>query len=253
MDRLPAPPELPTGMVLLGPLEPQDLRSRLSAQEREHLAALPTEKRRRDWLLGRAAAKEAVRALLGATAPAWEEFSVLAGPEGGPLLAGAGLEEVRVSLSHGHGRALAWARRSGTAGGLPGVDLERVRPRPEGTLRFYLDPEERAPVLALPAGQGEVAGPRDDLGVLLWALKEAAFKALVPPRGVGLLDVKVELASPWEAARGLARVDYRGPCAALAARLGVRAVRGEWCRLDDLVLAWVEAVGGRPLPPQALT
>lgn len=245
MEPLTAPLELPSGMVLLGPLEPEEaLLPRLSAADRAQLAALPTEKRRRDWLLGRAAAKEAVRALLGVAAPGWEAFSVPAGPEGGPLLTGSGLLGVRVSLSHGHGRALAWARRAGAAGGLPGVDLERVRPRPEGTLRFYLDPEERAPVLALPAGQGEVAGPRDALGVLLWALKEAAFKALVPPRGVGLLDVKVELSSPWDGPRGLARVSYRGPCAELAARLGVSAVRAEWRRQDDLVLAWVEAVGG---------
>lgn len=236
-----SPPLFAAGSVLLA-RAPDTGPERLSAAEREHLAGLPTDKRRQDWLLGRLAAKSAVRALIDLP---WDAFSILPGPEGGPRLAGAGLDGFAVSLSHGHGRALAWARPTGEAGGLPGVDLELIRPRPDGTLRFYLHPEERAPVLALGAGEGERPGPRDRLSVLLWALKEAAFKALLPPRGVGLLDVRVTLLDSWEAGAGAARIEWRGPCAERAAALGVREVRAAWQLGDELALAWVEARGGR--------
>ena len=246
MEGLSPPPQsfppLPPGVILLEPPLAPEREACLSPAERAHLAGLPTEKRRQDWLLGRVAAKTAVRELVPVP---WAGFSVLPGPEGAPRLTGPGVEGLAVSLSHGHGRALAWARPAGPGGALPGVDLELVRPRPDGTLRFYLHPDERDPVLALPPGEGETPGPRDRLSVLLWALKEAAFKALTPPRGVGLLDVHLTLLDPFQAATGRAAVAWRGPCATRAAALGVREVRAGWALHGELVLAWVEALQGR--------
>lgn len=218
----------------------------LAPAERALADAFPTEKRRTEWALGRVAAKDAVRALLaaeGRPAPAPGRIVVVAGASGAPLLQVEGDASpgspLAVSISHGHGHAAAWALRAGPAGGLPGVDLELVKPRKEGTLRFYLSVEERERVLALPAGQGDQAGPRDDLAIRLWAVKEAAFKALQPPRGMGLLDV---VAAVDDA--GGARVAYKERLQERAAALGVREVRAGWERRGDLVLAWVEAVGG---------
>ncbi len=230
-----------------------DLERLLSAAERAALARFTAAKRRADWLLGRAAAKEAVaRALAaaGASCPEPTAIEVEADADGAPRVAlPPGLPRVVASLTHGHGRAAAWATLPGLGQGLPGVDLERVRPRPEGTLRFYLRPHERAGVLALAPGPGGDAwGPRDEAAVVVWALKEAAFKALAPARGHGLFDVEVALegrpgAAPtgWGAARGRARVVYVDRMAARAQALGVAAVDAGWRRAGDLVLAWARA------------
>src|SRR5205823_1303514 len=159
----------------------------LSAPEQAVAAAFPMEKRRRDWSLGRLAAKAALLLALeerGDAARA-DELLVLAGPEGAPVperLLASGERaplELGLSLSHGHGLGAAWALASGR----PGVDLERIKERPEGTFRFYLDERERAPLAAL-AGSA-----RDELAVVLWAIKEAAWKTLRPGRGVGLIDL----------------------------------------------------------------
>jgi phosphopantetheinyl transferase (holo-ACP synthase) len=255
---------LHAGQVLLGPEgSPGALLDLLSDQERVLYDALPTDKRRRDWLLGRAAAKTAARAAWGAGGQPvleWSAFSVVSQPaSGAPRLverAPSGRRSLAVSLSHGHGRAAAWALPQGEAGGLPGVDLELVRPRRRGTLRFYLHPAERAWVEALPHADGPAPGgapawPRDVAAVLLWTLKEAAFKTLQPPRGQGLLDVGVELVDPWESPRGQARVELRGQARALSERLGVRSMEARWQRHGELYLAWVVAWGATLAAPSA--
>lgn len=216
----------------------------LALAERELLARFDAEKRRADWLRGRLAARAAVEALLleeGRACPA--DLAILADPSGAPAVHGA--PGVVVSLSHGHGRAAAWALRDG----LPGVDLEKVRPRPPGTLRFYLSPEEREWVATF-EGSSEPQpdrdgppSPRDRAAVVLWALKEAAFKALRPPRGLGLLDVSVALEGPLEASGGVARIGWRGGLVGRAAALGATGVEAGWAVQDDLALAWVQVRG----------
>lgn len=214
----------------------------LSVEEQAQAASFPVEKRRQDWTLGRLAGKRAVERLLageGRASPGARGLVIDALASGAPRL--RPVDEgppVVVSISHGHGLAAGWALRAGPGGGLPGVDLERVRPRKEATFRFYLAPEERAPVLALPPGHDDAAGPRDDLAVRLWAVKEAAFKALRPPRGMGLLDVRATVDD-----EGGARVAYAGGLERRARALGVREVRAGWTRLaDGVIVAWVHAV-----------
>lgn len=229
--------------------------ARLTESERVRWLAYPAEKRRQDWLLGRAAAKQAVRAALlrGGRDPLdWLAFEIRSGPSGAPVVHADPPLELAVSLTHGHDRAAAWAMPPGAAGGLPGVDLERIRARRQGTLRFYLHPPERGWIEELPLGSDRdpsdpdrPPGPRDVAAIVMWALKEAAFKALQPPRGTGLLDVAVELGDPFDAPRGTARVTYRGQADERADRLGVREVRGGWTRDGEFVLAWTHAVGAR--------
>lgn len=217
-------------------------RARLSLEEAAQAAAFPVDKRRQDWTLGRVAGKAAVQRLLRREArenPAPDAIVIETDPSGAPrvrpLDAGP---PIVVSISHGHGLAAAWALRAGPGGGLPGIDLERVRPRKEATFRFYLTPDERAPLLALPGGTGGEPGPRDDLAVRLWAVKEAAFKALRPPRGMGLLDVRAAVGDEGEA-----RVSYAGGLDERARALGVRDLRAGWTRVDgDVIVAWVHAV-----------
>jgi 4'-phosphopantetheinyl transferase EntD len=72
---------------------------------------------------------------------------------------------VAVSVSHRAGRGAAIAARAGS-GLLVGVDLELDVPMPPARARYFLSAAERAD-----------AGGRRDLATL-WALKEAAWKAL---------------------------------------------------------------------------
>jgi phosphopantetheinyl transferase (holo-ACP synthase) len=236
-----------------------DLKSWLSPLELTALSSFEAPKRRSDWTLGRAAAKQAVREALtrlGYEAPAHTSFSVVSSEEGAPALTyGADCPErlppVAITLTHGHGQAAAWALPPGAAGGLPGIDLELVRPRRLGTLRFYLHPEEREWVLELPGSdvdpppKGADPTPRDQAAIVLWSLKEAAFKALQPPRGTGLLDVAVELEDPFDAPQGRARITYRGTAVERASQLGATSVEAGWTQSDGLVLAWTVALGAR--------
>ena len=230
------------------------LAERLSAADRELLARFEAEKRRRDWTLGRAAAKQAVREALeraGRPVLDYSAFAIRTEESGAPTVSPPTDPPIAVSLTHGHGRAAAWALPTGTGGALPGVDLELVRPRRLGTLRFYLHPSERAWVLDLPGHEVDPPpadaepSPRDHAAIVLWCLKEAAFKALRPPRGTGLYDVRVELDDPYDSAEGRAQVTYLGKAAELADALGVEGVDAGWEFSDGFVLAWAAARGGR--------
>jgi 4'-phosphopantetheinyl transferase EntD len=212
--------------------------ARLAPAESELAARFKHPKRRSEWILGRLAAKAAlVRALAArgeTVAP--EDLAVLVGPDGAPepfRVRGSDREplDIGLSVTHGHGLGAAWALE----GGLPGIDLERVRERPEGTFRFYLDADERAPLAAL-------EGPaRDRAAVLLWSLKEAAWKTLRPHRGVGLVDFEV-LGVELAANAGSVRVTPRKAGVELARERGVVALEARWRIEGDLVFAWARDV-----------
>lgn len=212
----------------------------LGPEDREALAAIKLEKRRSEWTLGRLAAKLALAWVLverGAP-PDLADLVIRPGADGAPeafLRSGADLVrlEVGLSLTHGHGLGAAWA----LPGGLPGIDLERVRPRPEGTFRFYLDPREREPLLAL-AGEERDAG-----AVVLWALKEAVWKTLRPHRGVGIIDFEI-FAPDLRASQGSARVELRGAAVELARTRGVSRIEAQYRREGDMVAAWARGLVG---------
>lgn len=138
----------------------------LTPTERLAFAAIPDSRRRSDWRAGRIAAKWAASRLSGAGAP--ERFELVPVPGRAPNVLvrsddGAALPaSVTVSLAHRDGRAAAVAARPGSR---VGVDVERVGAIPVAHERYFLTPAERAG-----------AGTRD--ASEMWALKEAAWKAL---------------------------------------------------------------------------
>jgi hypothetical protein len=135
-----------------------------------------------------------------------------------------------LTLTHGHGVAAAWA----TTSALPGADLELVRPRPEGTFRFYLDEKERVPLLALAGAE------RDAAAIVLWALKEATWKTLRPPRGIGIIDFELTVAD-LRASSGEASVGLRRGALDLARERKATTLRAWFRREGDLVFAWASA------------
>jgi phosphopantetheinyl transferase len=146
----------------------------LGPRERDRLAGFRIEKRRRDWLAGRRAAKLALARLLGDEATG--ELEVLPAESGAPVVhARTGpLPAVGVSLVHSHDLAGALAWRGDGAG--PGLDLEHVEPLHEALLGLALNAAELAYV------DSSAEPLRTVRALRLWTAKEAVLKS----RAVGL-------------------------------------------------------------------
>lgn len=126
---------------------------------------------RRNWLLGRLAAKAAAADLLDLP---WSEVEILRGPDGPPKLEAPVLAppQVQISISHTDGGAMAAAAFEPV-----GVDLE-----PLGRLI-----SDRAWLWAFKPGEralAEMAGPVHSKRLAMWCAKEAAAKC----RELGLLN-----------------------------------------------------------------
>lgn len=165
----------------------------LSPAEADRLAAFRLDKRRREWLAGRLAAK-----------------ALLAGAEGGPPASyEIGMDKYGrpacgnrlVSISHSNGWALA-AYKPGCA--FLGADLELVEERHPAWYADYFHPSE------LPA-------PDPSAATRLWAVKEAMMKAL----GLGLMVDPLDIR---ETSRG---VELRGKAQQRHAELGSPAFEVE--------------------------
>jgi 4'-phosphopantetheinyl transferase len=206
----------------------------LTPAEREVLGDLRVEKRRADWLLGRWAAKQAVRALLGRSLP---HLEILADEGGRPVARlGSGSESgpardgpMALSISHSAGMGFA-AAGLGTAG--LGCDLETIETRSDAFVADYFTDGERAAVVAAPPER------RALLANLLWSAKESALKALgeglrldtrTVPVDTGILQLD---ATSWSPLR------VTGP--------GARVFDGWWRAREGMVWTVV-----REVPPAA--
>lgn len=172
----------------------------LTAGEWKSYMDLP-ELRKEDWLAGRVAAKDAVRQWLWerGAGPLWPiEVEILGGPDGAPEIRAPGGRDLRVSISHKGGRAMAMV-----AEGIdPGVDIETVEPRPPELDRSAFTERERGWLSERPEAE------RDGWRARLWAAKEAAAKR----RRTGLRDPKrmeIESMGEEEIAVGGTRVATR--------------------------------------------
>ncbi|MFJ4961815.1 beta-ketoacyl synthase N-terminal-like domain-containing protein [Streptomyces sp. NPDC088729] len=159
------------------------MRNALSDPERTAYAERPP-RGRRQWLLGRIAAKDAVRRLLwaegeGPLFPA--ELLVGNDAAGRPHVTGRHSREFvppAVSVAHRAEAGVAIALRRGPDGGEdgfrgPGIDIEEIAEPEEATVTTALSAAERELLAARQAG-GE---PRALWFTRFWAAKEAAAKA----------------------------------------------------------------------------
>lgn len=156
----------------------------LSASERRQWDALDgPPKRRIDWMLGRAVAKDAVRRLLKArhgrdVFPA--DVEIDHDRDGRPVARALGRGETAmpsVSVAHSEGMAVALAGYGADAPRL-GIDLERIQARGEAFLRIAFDDDELTLLRSIAEGE------RDEWVTRLWCAKEAIAKAL----GKGLVE-----------------------------------------------------------------
>ncbi len=148
----------------------------LSLPERERLAALRVEKRRREWLLGRWTARRLIQRHLAESGLACDprDLEIVAAPSGAPTIGAcqpavqAALDGWHLTISHSQGRALCALARTPAIG----ADIEQVAPRHSAFAGDYFTPIERAAVAAAPPERREL------LITAIWSAKEAALKAL---------------------------------------------------------------------------
>ncbi|MFD3872788.1 beta-ketoacyl synthase N-terminal-like domain-containing protein [Streptomyces sp. NPDC058623] len=169
------------------------MRNALGGPERTTYARRPP-RGRRQWLLGRIAAKDAVRRLLweGGEGPVYPAELLVRNEESGrPYVTGRHgreLPPLEVSIAHRAEAGVALARpradgagpRDGDVRGGPGIDIEEISEPAEATLATALSPAERELLATVTAGGGE-----DSPAVWFtrfWAAKEAVAKA----EGTGL-------------------------------------------------------------------
>ncbi|WP_338674121.1 beta-ketoacyl synthase N-terminal-like domain-containing protein [Streptomyces sp. SCSIO 30461] len=160
------------------------MRNMLGSAERRAYERQPP-RGRRQWLLGRIAAKDAVRGVLwrqgeGPVFPA--ELCVDNEADGRPVVSGRHgrtLPPLSVSIAHRAEAAVALVTPRATAqaaggGAGPGIDIEEITERPETTLTAALGPDERALLTTC----REATGESEALWFTrFWAAKEAAAKA----------------------------------------------------------------------------
>ncbi|SDK05231.1 type I polyketide synthase [Streptomyces indicus] len=146
------------------------MRNQLTGDERTAYLQHPP-RGKRQWLLGRIAAKDAVRRLLwaGGEGPVFPgEVRIANEPSGRPYaygVHGRQLPRMDVSLAHCREAAVALVRERGPVG----IDIEEITERPAATVDAVLGAGERALYEALGADPEALAR--------IWAAKEAAAKA----------------------------------------------------------------------------
>lgn len=199
---------------------PPDLRERFSERERAELAALP-DRRRRDRVAGRLAAKRALAAHFSAEY-GWEaepsDLEIANDSEGRPILrlpAGAPAPTPCFSIAHCAEGAVAAVAAPGRR---VGVDLELVVARPAEVIAFVAAPgEERGAPASDPDAQAR-----------LWTGKEAALKLL----GLGLdADARAVRVA------GDGSVAYDGRPAEVWRALGAPRARAKFERVGAAMLA----------------
>jgi 4'-phosphopantetheinyl transferase len=147
----------------------------LGPEEAAAFGALKTDKRRRDWLLGRLAAKRLLRRVLAGRGHdlSPQSITVLRHADGWPQVSLPALGDAApaLTLSISHAGGIAFCAVTLGDNRLLGCDIERIEPRSAGFVEDYLTAAEQE--LVMRAGDR-----RDTLINAIWSGKEAALKAI---------------------------------------------------------------------------
>ncbi|MCP4423407.1 MAG: 4'-phosphopantetheinyl transferase superfamily protein [Chloroflexi bacterium] len=148
----------------------------LGFEERAKFDGLKTDKRRRDWLLGRWTAKHLLQELIQqkiGERPPLDTLVIRANKVGAPItdyglrITGHGLS-LSISHSHGHAFCAVVERPSHPLG----ADMERIEPRRASFAVDYFTEAEMALVRRVSGAM------REGVVTAVWSAKEAALKAL---------------------------------------------------------------------------
>ncbi|UGB38082.1 4'-phosphopantetheinyl transferase family protein [Frateuria soli] len=145
---------------------------------------------------GRAPLVALLAGYLGVTAGA---IRLVEGPHGRPQLVAAGAGTLDFNWSHSGDCALVALGR----GIVPGIDVERRRPRPRALAlaRRYFHPVEATWLAAQPTDQ------RDEAFLALWTAKEAVLKATGRGLAFGLQRLEIDVSGGVPRLRQLADDD----------------------------------------------
>jgi len=190
----------------------------LSPPEREEWMGMKVSVPREiQWLLGRAAAKDALRGHFHEQAGRWlapAEIMIASDASGRPVLAGGWRTDLpgrpEISISHTDGMVVAIAASANDEGRV-GVDAEKIRTPSQDLLDGAFS---EADLAHLPEPARESDALRSEWVFRLWCAKEAVGKAL----GSGVsLDPRRFAVSGVDAARGLVAIRPEGGGEAVAA------------------------------------
>jgi 4'-phosphopantetheinyl transferase len=137
----------------------QRWRSWLSEGEREKASSYGSDKRRREFLAGRAAARQL---LVDATGGRLRDVRLKVAPDDAVDVVG---RNWRLSIAHCGPHAVAGISRDRL-----GLDLEKIAPRDPGLKRFLSHPDDAAVLQRLPFDEATTL-------ILVWSIKEAVLKA----------------------------------------------------------------------------
>lgn len=134
--------------------------SLFTAREKEILARFRSVKRKREWVTGRIAAKEAYLNYTGSLC------EIVVGESGEPLIVSSDNTPLFLSISHSGGIAVAIVSAVEI-----GFDLEEVEPRPDAFLNYFYSASEKNFLQQFEQGYHEEV-------TSLWTAKEAVSKVL---------------------------------------------------------------------------
>jgi acyl transferase domain-containing protein/phosphopantetheinyl transferase len=205
----------------------------LSRQELAEWYRLPAAgKRRNEWLLGRCAAKDAIRLLLRQKlelqVPA-ADVIIGSGPDGEPLVSGPWAERAgfRPSVSISHSNSAAVAIAIAEPGLHVGVDLEFLSRRADDYVSIAFSEAERGVV-----EHSTPAGRREEWYLRAWCAKESITKALGCGLGEGLRSAVIGALS---VDTGIVELKLKNGLAARYASLAGRSIPVQTVRLEDWI------------------
>jgi len=207
----------------------------LSRQEREVWRNLTgPEKRRTEWLLGRAVAKDAVRVFLKhrygmELCPA--DVAIVADEHGQPVVQGPWTSEIGnlpvVSLAHSSGVAVALAG-DGRNGARVGIDIEHIGRINAAVEQVAFTTEEQALLSSVPVCAD------DEWPLRLWCAKEAVGKAL----GRGMIGgPQALMVQALDVNTGIVEVILSGELARLFPQFAGRSIIAYTTREGDFIVA----------------
>jgi phosphopantetheinyl transferase/acyl carrier protein len=197
LDAFPCEPNLLADLILS------------SGERHQWMSMHAVDKRRHEWLLGRCAAKDAVRRLLAKYSAEYSnvqlsprEIEIVPDSYGCPRVEGAAIApEVRPALSIAHSQGVAVALAALDPGLIVGIDLESLSRRRENYEAIAFHPDERSLLETLPWDL------REEWALRMWCAKEAAGKALGRGLSAGLLAFHI---TRLETAGGGIELQLRG-------------------------------------------